>query len=87
MKMRSAHRMDTGFTEFRWRGEPIRDIWAWAAERGERMVRVRETRRQLSAVTLREHVEVSEVEMPESFADGLPLFESRAGGTVTRELL
>lgn len=74
-------------TLFRWRGEPIHDIKAWASERGEPMVTVRETRRYLSAVTLREHVEVNETEMPRCFAEGLPAFQGTAGGTVMYEIL
>ncbi len=72
---------------FSWRGEPIHDIDAWAAERGEPMVMVRETKKYLSSVTLREHTEVTETRMPRCFAEGLPAFRGVGGESTRIEIL
>jgi hypothetical protein len=74
-------------TVFRWRGEVIPDIRAWARARGEQMVRVRCTRRTLSPVLLREVVEVTEEVMPESFWNGhLAAQGGPDGSTVWQEI-
>lgn len=70
----------TGYTAFSWRGEPIHDIHAWALARGEQMVVVDHEHRYLSAVTLREHIEHTEEEMPESFWSGHIAARGVAGG-------
>jgi hypothetical protein len=55
-----------------WRGEPIRDIKAWAVERGERMVRYHAERTYPSIITGRIETEAYDDEMPESFWKGMP---------------
>jgi hypothetical protein len=56
------------YTCFQWRGEPIRDIRAWARERGEQMVRYHAERNVVSPWVPWEVVkEECDGEMPESF--------------------
>lgn len=59
------------YAAFSWRGEPIHDIEQWAKLRGEQIVRVRETRRELYPDGFRDVV--SFYDMPESFWKGHPL--------------
>lgn len=53
------------FQVFNWRGKPIPDIYAWTAERGEKMIHYRLTTRTPYGP------EVTEGYMPESFWNGL----------------
>ena len=53
------------FQVFNWKGKPIKDIHAWASERGERMVKY-EARRQTPYGP-----EFEQGEMPESFWSSL----------------
>jgi hypothetical protein len=75
------------FQTFSWRGEPIHDIKKWAEEHGGPMVRVRETKRYLSQVTLREHVEVNVIPMPRCFAAGLFAYRGGPGESTQYEVL
>lgn len=52
---------------FTWRGEPIPDIAAWAAARGERLVPYRAERRVPNILTGQLDLEVMTGTMPESF--------------------
>lgn len=62
--------MSQGYTEFRWRGEPIYDIRAWAKARGERMVKYHGERTVPDLRTGGLVREVDDGEMPESFWNG-----------------
>lgn len=55
------------YTRFTWRGESIADVRAWAAARGERMVRYHAERRMPNIITGRLDLETRDGEMPESF--------------------
>jgi hypothetical protein len=59
------------YTAYKWRGEPIHDIKAWASQRGERMVKYRATRYVPSLLTGQLEKETYTDEMPESFWYGL----------------
>ncbi len=61
----------TGFEVFQYDGEVIRDVRAWALERGERMVRYRRWRDVPSIFSGKLEREEEEGEMPETFFDGL----------------
>lgn len=52
---------------FAWRGEPIPDIRAWAASRGERMVEYHAERHVPNPYTGRIEIETMDGAMPESF--------------------
>lgn len=62
--------MSMGHQRFAWRGEPIRDIRAWAADRGERMVRYHGERMVPCLMTGGLVKETDDGEMPESFWNG-----------------
>jgi hypothetical protein len=66
---------------FSWRGKRIDDIHKWAEERGERMVKVKETR------TSPYGVEIEVLEMPESFANNMCVYEGGCGSSVRREVI
>lgn len=58
------------YQQFAWRGEIIPDIRAWAAERGERMVRYHGERHVPDLRTGGLILETDDGEMPESFWNG-----------------
>ena len=53
--------------KFTWRGKPIDDIRAWAAARGEQMVRYRAERYVPNPLTGTMDIETMDGEMPMSF--------------------
>jgi hypothetical protein len=63
----------TGAEVFSWRGEPIRDIVAWAAARGERMVSYHAERVVPDLVSGGLTKEEYDGAMPESFWNGLAM--------------
>ena len=65
------------FQQFIWKGEPIVDIEAWAAERGERMIKYSRTQRVANIFTGTINKVVTTGRMPESFYNQL-----RIGGDV-----
>jgi hypothetical protein len=56
-----------GFTQYTYKGEPIIDIFAWAKERGEKMLRVKMERTIPNLRTGKLEIERQDLVMPESF--------------------
>jgi len=59
------------FEQFNWRGEPIADIWAWARERGEQMVKYHAERKVPNGYTGQIDTETLDGAMPAVFFDNL----------------
>ena len=59
----------TALRTYTWRGEPIQDIYAWAKERGESMVRYH-GERHIPGFNGQMILETDDGEMPESFWNG-----------------